>query len=241
MLRLKTMCTFQIQIEIMNRPTSLLLALLAFFSIQSNVFAQTTFTAADNPKVVSKTLAFEATKTNLFTCGFSSVYIQSADLKELMNVKNCVGIRFYVGMQNPNQRFADVVAVAINANGKEIGDFLERKYHLAKPLDDHYPDDFEKMNLSSAKKAVYNLRDGVAGFKPFAAFLGTESLNSLINTADATGVRIYSAGSGSVRTMSFGAVSYANKEVKDISTNYLESLLPCPVDCGGDGYLLWNR
>lgn len=186
-------------------------------------------------------------EANLFlpTCGFSSVYIQTSDIQELLNVKKCVGIRFYVAMEDPNQRFADVIAVAINSEGKEIGDFLERKYHLARPLDAHYPDEFQKMNLSSAKKAVYNLRDGVAGIKPYATFLGIESLNTLLGTKGATGIRIYSSGfsgsKGNLRTMSFGPVLYENKEVKDIGGSYLQSLLPCPVDCGGDSYLLWNR
>jgi hypothetical protein len=148
-------------------------------------------------------------------------------------------------MQDKNQRFADVVAVAINSKGQEIGDFLEKKYHLAKPLDDHFPSDFQKMNLSRAKKTVYNLRDGAAGFVPFAVFLGLESLNSLISTSRATGVRIYSAGNvvggAPLRTMSFGAVSYENLLITDVGSNYLQSMLPCPVDCGGDGYLLWNR
>lgn len=228
----------------MKLPFNLFACLLCLFALVSPSIAQT-FQTKDTP--LQKELLAVVDEANVFlsTCGFSSVYIQSSDLRELLNVKKCVGIRFYVAMEDPNQRFADVIAVAINQDGKEIGDFLERKYHLARPLDAHYPDEFEKMNLSAAKKAVYNLRDGVAGISPYASFLSIESLNSLLATSGATGVRIYSSGfsgsNGQLRTMSFGAVKYENKEVNDLGGKYLQSQLPCPVDCGGDTYLLWNR
>ncbi|MCF8277967.1 MAG: hypothetical protein K9J17_14635 [Flavobacteriales bacterium] len=210
-------------------------------SLNLSVTAQTIFPVKDSPRNMTPEYALEQTKTYLPTCGFSSAYIQTSDLQELMKVKNCVGIRFYVSMENPKQRFAAVIAVAIKSNGQEIGDFLERKYHLARPLDDHYPDEFVKMNLSSAKKCVYYLRDGVAGLTPYAAYLGVESINALLNTPGATGIRIYSSGYDTLRTMAFGAVKYENKEVKDVGGNYLQSSLPCPVDCGGDPYILWNR
>lgn len=228
----------------MKLSFNLFACLLCLFAFASPSIAQT-FQTNDTP--LQKELLTVVDEANVFlsTCGFSSVYIQSSDLRELLNVKKCVGIRFYVAMEDPNQRFADVIAVAINQDGKEIGDFLERKYHLARPLDAHYPDEFEKMNLSTAKKAVYNLRDGVAGISPYASFLSIESLNSLLATSGATGVRIYSSGfsgsNGQLRTMSFGAVKYENKEVNDLGGKYLQSQLPCPVDCGGDTYLLWNR
>ncbi|MCF8465021.1 MAG: hypothetical protein K9G41_09275 [Flavobacteriales bacterium] len=219
-------------------------AVLLLYSYQSSI-AQTVFTKQDNPTKLQANYVLEQAKTFLPNCGFSSAYIHASDLKELMNVKNCVGIRFYVAMADPKQRFADVIAVAVKDNGQEIGDFLERKYHLAKPLDAHFPDEFEKLNLSSAKKYVFNLRDGVLGIKPYAVFLGLESISNLLKTENATGIRIYSSGYNvdgtELRTMSFGAVKYEGKVVSDAGGDYLQSALPCPVDCGGDPYILWNR
>lgn len=220
------------------------LFLLVTFAIAETGLAQT-FPVKDTPKQMTLETVQADALLYKESCGFTSVFIQSSDLRELLAVKNCVGVRFYIAMEDPKQRFADVIAVAINGDGKEIGDFLERKYHLAKALDAHYPDEFQKMNLAAAKKAVADLQNGVAGYAPFAAFLSRESLNALLNTANASGVRVFASGfqSGSeaLRTMSFGAVLYENKEVKDLGVGYLQSKLPCPVDCGGDSYLLWNR
>ncbi|MBI1288504.1 MAG: hypothetical protein GC178_13115 [Flavobacteriales bacterium] len=228
----------------MTRPTNLGAFLFCLLFSINYSFSQT-FQSKDNPIKMDLVKVEELAKALIPSCGFSSVYIQTSDIRDLMSVKNCVGIRFYIAMEDPKQRFSDVIAVAINADGKEIGDFLERKYHLARALDAHYPDEFEKMNLSTAKKCVYNLRDGVAGYKPYATFLGNESLNALLNTANATGIRIFSSGyesdKGQLRTMSFGAVVDQNNEIKDLGGKYLQSQLPCPVDCGGDTNLLWNR
>lgn len=212
--------------------------------LTGSAFAQT-FPAKDAPKEKALTAVLTEAKDHLPTCGFSSVYIQASDIKELLSVKNCVGVRFYIAMEDPKQKFADVIAVAIRSDGKEIGDFLERKYHLARALDAHYPDEFKKMNVYTARKCVSNLRDGVAAFKPYAVFLGVESLNKLLNTSGATGIQIHSSGYASsgeeVRTMSIGAVAYSDKEVRDLGEKYLQSQLPCPVDCGVDNYLLWNN
>lgn len=220
------------------------LFILTLASLSFNAVAQT-YPSKDSPNP----LQIEAVRSELVTfkdaCGFGSVYIRTLDLKELLTVKNCVGVRFYVAMEDPNQRFADVIAVAINSDGKEIGDFLERKYHLAKALDAHYPNEFKKLNVSAAKKAVMNLKNGVAGYAPYATFLSIQSLNQILNTSGANGLRIYASGynseSENLRTMCFGSVAYNNKEINDLTSTYLQSRLPCPVDCGADTYLLWNR
>jgi hypothetical protein len=202
------------------------------------------FPSNDTPNKVAPAVAAAKANDQVETSGFTSAYFQKSDLNELIDVKGCVGIRFYVAMEDPKQKFADVIGVAINETGKEIGDFLSRKYHLAKPLDAHYPQEFKKMDRSNAKRCVDNLKNGVGKVEPFAGYLGTASILKLVEEGGASGIRIYAAivtkGSTSYRTMSFGSVSVNGKLINNVGTDYLESNLPCPVDCGDEVYL-WQR
>jgi len=218
---------------------------LACITGQGNLMAQRiTFPATDSPTSVTAREAADMATDMIATTGFGSAYFQKSDLLELIDVRNCVGIRFYVAMENPKQRFADVIGVAINEEGKEIGDFLERKYHLAKALDAHYPSEYQKMNRSSAKRCIDILTNGTRNVQPYAAYLGATSIKTLLNEANSTGIRIYAAeiseSGNNYRSMAFGSVESTGKEVNDVGTNptYLRSNLPCPVDCGDERQLL---
>lgn len=215
--------------------------LITQFIVGSNLFAQKALYSPDiTPKTIENSEALKRTKAALSVCGFVSAYFQKSDLLDLMDVKNCVGIRFYIAMQDPMQRYSDVIAVAVNENGKEIGNFLERKYHLAKSLDAHYPDEYSKMNRSTAKRYVSNLNE-FSKLEPFAVFMGMENLNQLLSAAECSGIRIYSGTMdgtvGSTRTMLYGSTKVEGRLVKDVGLSYSISHLPCPVDCGDDPYL----
>ena len=206
-----------------------------------------TFPTDCKPEIVSATDAALEASNSQSKCGFGSVYFSAADIKELMAVNRCVGLRFYIAMERADQKFADVVGVAINTNGREIGDFLEKKYHMAKALDAHFPHNFIKTNRKNAKAYVDNLTYGPSKLDPYVGYLGIDRLNSLITQVGSDGIRIYPAEyekeGDTFRTMSFGAVKLKGKDIEDMGTDYLEGRLPCPVDCGGDGErnYLWNR
>lgn len=209
--------------------------------------AQWTFPTDCDPTPVSNESASNEAKTSSEACGFGSVFFHRKDVEELMDLKSCVGLRFYIAAERPDQRYADVIAVAINANGKEIAKFLERKYHLAKSLDAHYPHEFEKMDKYKAKSKVFMLMQGSLKLDPYVGYIGIERIQWLLKDNDAEGIRIYPAmyekEGKDYRTMSFGAVRLDDKQVLDLENDYLEGRLPCPVDCGGDGdkNYLWNR
>ena len=199
------------------------------------------------PKEVAASEAAVVAKSMIPTCGFGGAYFAKKDLEDLMDVKGCVGVRFYIAMERTDQRYADIIAVAINAYGKEIGDFLSRKYHMAKPLDAFFPSDFQKMDRFKAQGYVNQLIEGKEKLIPYVSYLGVSGINSLLNTASAVGIRIYPSelirDEKPYRTMSFGAVRVNGNIVEDASSFYLQGSLPCPTDCGGndDKYYLWNR
>lgn len=227
----------------MKQLTLTLVFLLIFLG--TNVLAQNAIYSTNiQPKQIESSEALKQTKAAFSVCGFVSAYFQKSDLMELMDVKNCVGIRFYTSMEDPQQRYADIIGVAVDRYGKEIGNFLERKYHLAKSLDAHYPHEYTKMNKSRAKKCVKNLNESVAKIESYSAFMGIDNLNQLLDNNGCTGVRIYAGTmdgtTSSNRTMHFGAAKVEGKLVKDAASKYVISNLPCPVDCGDDPYL-WEK
>ncbi len=169
------------------------LPIIATFSFNSISLAQEgwVFPTDCEPEIITAEDAAAAAKDLIDVCGFGSVYFHEKDLEELLSVKNCAGLRFYIAMERPDQRFTDVIAVAINEKGKEIGDFLERKYHMAKALDAFYPHDFEKMGNSKAKKYVDNLINGDSKLEPYVGYLGIERIEALLATEKANGIRIY--------------------------------------------------
>lgn len=231
----------------MNSNQTFLLTIILVCSTCFFAKAQWTFPTDCNPKAVSNESAAAEAITSLKVCGFGSTFFHRKDINELKDLKNCVGLRFYIASERPDQRYADVIAVAIDANGKEIGKFLERKYHLAKSLDAHFPHEFEKMNKSKAKSKVFMLMEGALKLDPYVGYIGIDRVQWLLKDTDADGIRIYHAmyekEGKNYRTMSFGAVRVDGKQVLDLENDYLEGRLPCPVDCGGDGdkNYLWNR
>ena len=62
------------------------------------------------------------------TCGYSQVFYTKSDLDYLMNLSDCVGVRFYNGKMDEKTSNCEMIAVAVNADGKEIGHLMSNKY-----------------------------------------------------------------------------------------------------------------
>lgn len=200
-------------------------------------------TGSQKPVMVKPVMAHEEAQANLPVCGFTEAYFEKTDIIFLMNVNGCVGIRFYISMEDPKQRFTDLIAVAIREDGKEIAKFLKRKYRLVKALDAHFPDEVRWMSRSTAKKCVDNLIFGASGLKVYTAYISQQTINGLFGMEGCTGVKISPAMiNGKDRTMSFVPAKKVGTDIVEIpGTDYLQTLLPCPVDCGDMDYYLWER
>lgn len=241
--------------------SNLLILLALGFSAIQNGYAQEKHGAPHNPQpllfpnpevppylpemVKAADAAVEA-RENLPTSGFSAAYFAKEDLLELMKPNKAVGIRFYIAMDEPKQRFSDVLAVAVDVTGKEVAQFLERKYRIVKALDAHYPDEVQWMNRSNAKRCINNIMNGNSGYEVHAAYLSISSLTGLFNMQGATGIKVASSkyqhtDGRPYQSMSFAPAMIRDNDVSEIPGNdFLKSKLPCPVECGDEIYL-WDR
>lgn len=219
------------------------------------ILIQVNFSAAQNPKVFPTDCSpneiaakdVEVQAKSLFpTCGFGSAYISNADLEDLLNVETSVGVRFYISMEKVDQGYADLTAVAIDQNGKEIGSKFQRTYLTVKPLEVSTPSYAKGLNLYEAEKFVKNLVASKSNLKPYVGYLGAENLQRLMKT-QSDGIRVYPSEiqleGKTYHTMSFGSVAVGSKGLTNTTDIYLQAVHPCPIACGGDGETnyLWNR
>lgn len=206
----------------------------------------TTFPTNCNPVEVSKETASSQAKGASGSCGFESAFFSTADIKDLINVPNSVGVRFYISMDSKTQQYTDVMAVAIDKNGTELkGSSSQRQYLLTKPLDVRFLYNAIGLNQYEAKKRISNLDNGSSKIQHFVSYLGKDGLEYLLKTSSCDGIRLYASelnrDGSTYRTMSYGAVQLSKSDVvNDLGENYLQAQHPCPIDCGGDGNYLWN-
>lgn len=204
-------------------------------------------TGGDRPTMVKPKVAETEALAKSSVAGFTGAYFDKSAILDLLEPTNAVGIRFYIAMQNPKQRFSDIIAVAINEDGKEVAAFLEKKYRSVPSLDMYYPEDLNKKSHWLPKRVarihVQNLLNGAAGYKKFTAYYSKSVIYDLFKIDGMTGIRMRPSteeGTGNT-TMNMGPVRVVGNNVEDIvGTDYLRSNLPCPVDCGDTGEYLWE-
>lgn len=180
------------------------------------------------------------------SCGFGSAFISRLDIEDLLKTEKCVGIRFYISMETGDQKYADVLAVAIDENGQEIGNSFQRTYLMVKSLDEKsYPANARGLNIYEAERCVSNLSDGKSGLDPYVGYLGSETLSNLLKQ-DCDGIRVYPSDvkidGKTYHSMAYGAAKSYDGKVSDATDVYYRAMHPCPIECGGDGdkNYLWN-
>lgn len=212
------------------------------------VYAQDlkTFPTNCEPTEISADQAAIESRELIQTCGFGSVFISRLDIEDLLKTEKCVGIRFYISMESGGQKYADVIAVAIDETGQEIGNNFQRTYLMVKSLDEKsYPAYARGLNVYEAERCVSNLSGGKSGLDPYVGYLGSETLRSLLEQ-ECDGIRVYPSevriDDKTYHSMSYGAAKTSDGEILDVYDVYYQAMHPCPTDCGGDGdkNYLWN-
>lgn len=186
----------------------------------------------------------EEVSINYGICGFSGVYFKKEDINNLLKETGCVGVRFYNGKEETSQYFSDVLAVAIDANGKELG--ANPNYVLSRALDLNGALVTTNVTKSHAKSCVSNL-DLSNSFVRYTSYFSKSSLNEALNPKSATGLkvvpghRVFTTSTNTeqvCRTMSIVPVMIDQNKLKNLSGTYLKGLEPCPVSCGDTGEYL---
>jgi hypothetical protein len=198
------------------------------------------------PVQLSKDEAEREAYDNLGFCGFSGAYFKKEDLEKLLSLEGCTGLRFYNGKENTKNFYASVIAVAIDAKGKELG--VEPNYALSVALDQKGSVGSKMVAKTYAKQCVSNL-DASKSFIRYTSFVSKSVLVELLTTKGSTGLRVrpaqrfFEMANGSkemLRTVTVSAATVEGDKVIDVTDHVVKSLLPCPTCCGDSdgGYLL---
>lgn len=208
----------------------------------SELFSQslTTFPTDCNPVEVSSESVAEQAKSLASTCGFESAYFSVNDIKDLLSISGCVGVRFYVSMESKSQKYTDVMAVSINKNGTELkGSNSQRQYLMTKPMEVQFLYNAIGMNQYEAKNDVSNLDNSGSKINHFVSYIGKDGLDKLLMSSGCDGIRVYPSevtlDGASYLSMAYGSVGFSKNDLTNLEDVYLQSQHPCPIDCGGDG------
>lgn len=201
--------------------------------IISASFAQTiTYTSPETdqfkPVLVKAEDAFREAAAAGQSCGYTKAFFAKADLVALMNVAGCVGIRIYNSKESSTQAHCDVIAVAVDAAGKEIGPAIGNKYLHAKSYDENTSCVSKKITKTKAEGCVKIVSGSGLSYQKvfFSRALIDERLKN------GSGIAVLPSNNGSQSTMMIAAASLTNGQMKEMESNYFKSQLPCPTDCG---------
>lgn len=183
---------------------------------------------------VSDALAEAASVSS--SCGYTRAYISSADIQNLMSLKDAVGIRIYNAKETSGQRYCDIVAVAVNNAGKEIGPQIGNKYLHAESHDASNSCTSKRISKSKAQGCVNTV--ATSDLIDQKVFFSRSMLSDRIKVQNATGISILPGQLPEGSTMMVAAAKLENGKLTELEDNYLKSRLPCPTDCGDSGNYL---
>lgn len=219
------------------KPTFKILITLAFLT-SGSAFAQTIYSSPEEkgtePISIKKSEAITEAAEVSGTCGYNRAYISSADLQALLSVDGAVGIRIYNAMESSEQKNCDIVAVAVDAEGNEIG--AEKNYLLAKSYDENTSCAASTVSRDHAQRSVETVAESKLKYQK--VFFSKAVLEERLNVNKATGITIIPGSINGVSTMMIMAATLADGKISELESNYLKSQLPCPTDCGDSGNYL---
>ena len=184
---------------------------------------------------------------NIGWCGFSAAYFHKGDVEALLNTPACVGVRIYNAKEGVGQSYADLIMVAVDSKGNEIGS--SPNYILSKALDVNGSLASNKVTFKYPKTCVSNL-DVSNSFVVYSSYFSKTTISGLLGQPNCTGIKVKPTderftvnGSTEVhRTMSVGAANVNNSKLTELGSSYLKSVEPCPTDCGtSGGKYLWEK
>lgn len=171
------------------------------------------------------------------SCGYSSAYFDKTELESLMSAKGCVGIRIYNAKVNETQHHCDVVAVAVNEDGKEIPSF-GKKYLHGSSFDNNPSCPSSKVNKNNAKGYVENVANS-SSLEYQKVFFSKSLINERLAVAGGTtGINVLPGDLSGEKTMMVSAAKLEGGKLTDLGDAYMKSKLPCPTDCGDTGNYL---
>lgn len=226
----------------MKRFSFIILSSL-FVSISS---AQTSFKYTSPEKSGLEPVAVEASTAKSEsasaapTCGYSQVYYSKRDLDYLMDLSDCVGIRFYNGKIDEKTSNCEMIAVAVNPDGKEIGHLASNKYLHANSYDVDTQCESKKVSKSNARGCVEHVADDKS-LTYQKVFFSKDFLKKRLEVSN-NGIVIIPVDSRDGSTMMVAGAKLENGKITELEGTYYRSQLPCPTDCGNtDNYLVYPK
>lgn len=172
------------------------------------------------------------------SCAYTQTFVSSEDLTRLLSISKCVGVRFYNGFMTEQDKNASMIAVAVDETGKEIGKVFSNNYLCVASLDQSARCESQSLSKSKARVCVENVVN--ADLSSQKVFFSKALLEERMRAKNATGVSILPAiNDRDESTMSVSGASFANGKITVVESEYYQSELPCPTDCGNtDDYLV---
>ncbi|MFN6116141.1 MAG: hypothetical protein ACK46G_03995 [Flavobacteriales bacterium] len=168
--------------------------------------------------------------------GFEWAAFDDTDLRVLMGEEGCTTVRFYNVLRKEGDTEGSVMAVAVDALGREIGGGASgMPYRIYDKVVDRLTETIDTERTGAVKASQW-LRD--AGHKAFAAELGVKALVVLLRNKECNGIRITpSTLSDGSLTMRFTAAKLGSgscEELPAVPGSVVVCGEPCPAYCSED-------
>lgn len=170
-------------------------------------------------------------------CGYTSSFFSKQAIEDLMSHRTCIGVRIYNAKSDQSQAMCDMVAVAVDENGKEVGPALGKKYLHARSFDNDSNCPSSKVSKSNARNYVSNVAN-TSALEYQKVFFSKALIETLLTVPEATGITVIPGNLNGQKTMMASAAKLDKGKVVDLGGSYMKSKLPCPYDCGDTGNYL---
>jgi hypothetical protein len=195
------------------------LTLLTFLFLSIHLSAQSAVS-------ISSEEARQMVDENKDKVGFEKVYFSNQDLSRVLSMENCEAIRFYTAKPNAEDNAQTLIAVPVDGDGNELGNYL--KADAAGAL---------RMSAADAIQEVTNSKSSESS--TLACSFDKNTINSLMaEGGDGLHLKPGKTREGSASLVSAPATVGEGGETEEVGSMQMLGAAPCPHACGGGSYLI---
>jgi hypothetical protein len=189
--------------------------------------------------------AFEEATLNAAAAGFSSAFFTPLDITELVNQKDCIGIRLYNALESSTSSTSVIIAVGVKSDGSEINPALKKSYLQSQPAEAQGINS-KLISSGTANNYVTNIVSS-GKFSAVSVFFPKSTITEIASSTNCAGVKVIPGSRkfqlsatdpnevGSYLCLMLAAV---NQSYSETESSYLKSLEPCPTICPNDNLIL---
>lgn len=172
---------------------------------------------------ISAENAQQEVNDNSGAVGFTSVYFNHRDLRQLLNHPQAVAVRLYTAKAS-TESSPTLIATSIDGQGQELGTYFRANGVFS-----------ESISQSEAQNQVVNVVNGQTD--GFTVSINRSDMDNLMSDPSTTGINFKPGNHEGNSTLILAPSILDEMGTQEMTMQQIKSSAPCPDACGNGNYL----